>query len=74
MIKTFKIGESALGGIIKVATKPRGVFEVKCLDWVSKDVVSWRYVHGIDELRTYLEDVSTSYWADKIVNHFKDKL
>jgi hypothetical protein len=74
MIKTFKIGEEALGGIVQITTRPRNVFEVKCLDYNTKEVVTWRYVHGFDELEEYCEDISTPYWADKIVDFFKDKL
>lgn len=73
MIKTFKIGESAIGGIVQVSTRPRGVFEVKCLDWNTKETVAWRYAHGLDELHNFLEEISTVYWADKIIKHFKEK-
>lgn len=71
MIKTFKIGESAIGGIIKVSTRPKNVFEVECLDYNSKERVTWRFVYGFDELQEYCEEISTSYWADQIVSHFK---
>lgn len=74
MVKSWKIGESALGGIIRVSTKPRGVFSVECIDWDTKEVVRWRYAHGYDELTDILEDISTSYYADKIVTYFKTKL
>lgn len=74
MIKTFKIGESAIGGIIRVSTRPKNVYEVKCLDFFNKDVVKWRYCFGLDELRDYCEEISTGYWADRIVSHFKKKL
>lgn len=74
MIKTFKIGESAIGGIVQVATRPKNVFEIKCIDYTTKLTVSWRFVYGLDELRDYCEEISTGYWADKIVNHFKNKL
>lgn len=74
MIKTFKIGEQAIGGIIVVSTRPRNVFEVKCIDYNTKADVSWRFVHGLDELQSYCEEISTPYWADRIVAHFKNKL
>lgn len=74
MVKTWKIGEYAKGGIIRVSTKPRGVFSVECIDWNTKEVIHWRYVHGYDELLDFLEDLTTSYYADKIVSHFKTKL
>lgn len=74
MVKTWKIGETAVGGIIRVSTKPRGVFSVECIDWNTKKVIGWRYVHGYDELMDSLEYWTTSYYADKIVSHFKKKL
>ncbi|NBW35134.1 MAG: hypothetical protein EBR30_08975 [Cytophagia bacterium] len=74
MVKTWKIGEYAMGGIIRVSTKPRGVFSVECMAWDTKEVIQWRYVHGFDELMDYLEDLTTHYYADKIVSHFKTKL
>jgi hypothetical protein len=74
MKKTFKIGEYAMGGIIRVSTKPHGVFSVECIDWDTKEVIQWRYVHGFDELFKFLECLTTFYFADKIVAHFKKKL
>ncbi len=74
MVKTWKIGECAVGGIIRVSTKPRGVFSVECIEWDTKKVIQWRYVHGYDELTNFLEELTTSYYADKIVSHFKTKL
>lgn len=71
MTKTFKIGECCYGGIARVSTKPRGVFSVELLDWDSKEVIQWRFVYGLDELRDFMEESSTYYWADKIYNHFK---
>ena len=74
MVKTWKIGGLAVGGIIRVSTKPRGVFSVECIEWDTKKVIQWRYVHGYDELTNFLEELTTSYYADKIVSHFKTKL
>jgi hypothetical protein len=74
MIKTFKIGEEAIGGIVQVKTKPGNVFEVKCFDYNTLEKVAWRFVYSFDELEDYIEEISTPYWADKIVDHFKDKL
>lgn len=74
MIKTFKIGEEAIGGIVQVKTRPGNVFEVKCLDYRTKLTVSWRFVYGFEELEHHCEDISTPYWAEQIVTHFKNKL
>jgi hypothetical protein len=71
MQKTFKIGEAAIGGIVEVKTRNKGVFEVTCYDWNTKEKVSWRYVFGLQELKEFIEQISTSYWADQIVTHFK---
>ena len=74
MTKTFKIGEEAIGGIIQVSTRPKNVFDVKCLDYETKEIISWRFVFGLEELQEYCEDLSTPYWADQIVSYFKNKL
>ena len=71
MQKTFKIGESAIGGIVVVKTRPKNVYEVTCLDWNTKEQVKWRFVFGLQELEEFIEQISTSYWADQIVTHFK---
>jgi len=74
MIKTFKIGESAVGGIIKVSqnqNRQQNVCSVEVIDWNSKKVLQWRYVYGFEEMYDFLSDITTHYWADKIVNHFK---
>lgn len=74
MIKTFKIGESAKGGIIQVSTRPRNVFEVKVMDYNTKEPLHWRFVYGLNELESYLEqDITTSFWAEKITTYFKSK-
>lgn len=74
MIKTFKIGEEAVGGVIQVSTRQRNVFEIKAIDSRTKLVVVWRFAYGFEELETFVEGISTPYWANKIVEHFKNKL
>jgi hypothetical protein len=69
MMKSFKIGEQAIGGVIQVNSRPRGVYQVKCIDHYTKQVVAWRFVYGLDELESYLEEVSTPYWADKMMTY-----
>ena len=73
MQKTFRIGESAIGGIIKVNKLNKGAFKVECLDYYTKEIVQWSYVYSIEHLLDYLEQVSTYYYADKITNHFKNE-
>lgn len=70
MVKTFKIGESAVGGIIRVEIPKaqKKVWKASALDWDSGKLVSWAYCYTEYELRCYLEDLSTCYWADTIIN------
>lgn len=74
MTKTFKIGEYAVGGIIKAQVKVRRgrlmVF-LSCLDWNTKEMVSALEVqanmsHTDRYVEEYLEDNTTPYWADKV--------
>ena len=73
MQKTFKIGESAIGGIIKINKLGKGAFKVECLDYYTKEVVRWSYIYSTEHLFDYIEQVSTHYYADKITNHFKNE-
>jgi len=73
MIKTFKIGEEAIGGIVQVSTRPRNVFEVKIMDYNTKEPLRWRFVFGHEELESYLNEFTTPYWVDKIITYFKEK-
>lgn len=75
MKKTFKIGESAIGGIIRVTKNIKrqtnqDVCSVEIIDWDSKKVIQWRYVYGADEMYNFLSEITTHYWADKITKHF----
>ena len=78
MTKQFKIGESAIGGIIKIDTeKVNNLHNVKisALDYYSKmEIISVTFemndVWGIDN---YLNQLTTSYYADKIINYIKNK-
>lgn len=69
--KTFKIGEYAIGGIIKVKVRPRNVYEIQALDWDTKEIVKWQYAYGLDNLQEVAEDLSTSYHAELICNYFR---
>lgn len=73
MIKTFKIGESAIGGIIRVEIPKaqKKVWKVSALDWDSAQVVTWAYCYTEYELRCYLEDLSTPYYADFITTKLR---
>ncbi len=76
--KQFKIGERAVGGIIKVDIIGKSV-QINCLDWNSKKVVS--SATGLTDdsdayrkLWMYLGDVTSSYHADKILEWMKSKV
>lgn len=74
MTKTFKIGEYAVGGIIKAQVKVRRgrlmVF-LSCLDWDTKDIVTVlevqaNMIHTNQVIEEYLIQMTTPYWADKV--------
>ncbi len=74
MTKTFKIGEYAVGGIIKAQVKVRRgrlmVF-LSCLDWNTKEMVSALEVqanmsHTDRYVEEYLENNTSYYWSDKV--------
>lgn len=77
MKKQFKIGEYAIGGIINVETK-NDVLKVEALDYVSKNVVMEDKFHMqnydfINQVDNFLHELTTSYYADKILTYIKDK-
>jgi hypothetical protein len=76
MIKQFKIGEYAIGGIIKVDVKNDKVM-IDALDYTTKKSVLFSIGQFTKEDRWemyyYLSDLTTSYYADKILNHIYNK-
>jgi len=74
MKKTFKIGESALGGILECELK-ENIFTVACKDWNTKEPIEsgiFTIPKDLADLDVWLScDVTTSYYADKILKHFK---
>ena len=74
MTKTFKIGEYAVGGIVKVSVRNFDV-KIQALDWNTKEVVEERDFNkmNLNEVQFYLEDQITShYYADKIMKFIKE--
>lgn len=74
MTKTFKIGEYAVGGIIKAQVKVRRgrlmVF-LSCLGWYTKEMITALEVqanmsHTDRYVEEYLDNNTTSYWAEKV--------
>jgi len=75
--KQFKIGEYAVGGIIK-ATVTGKVIQIQCLDWYSKKEVQSGTATTDDsdayrKVDVFLNDVTSSYHADKIMEWLKSK-
>lgn len=76
MTKKFKIGEYALGGIIEVKVDGDRV-SVEALEYVSKKPVpfSKQYFKKVEQTDIYycLSDMTTHYYADKIMNYIYNK-
>lgn len=68
--KSFKIGEYAVGGIIKVTDK-NGYLTIEALDYNTKAKVWGRTfdpdTNGMDVV-DYLNTLTSYYWADKILD------
>ena len=73
--KQFKIGEYAVGGIIKVDIG--NTIKVSALDYYSKNVVSERTFaneqNSYWEIRDYLNELTSSYYEDKIIEYVESK-
>ncbi len=67
-MKTFKIGESCMGGIIKADNK-KGVMHIQVLDWDTKDVLLDVKCTDQMEVYEYLSEVTTHYYADQVMNY-----
>lgn len=77
MKKQFKIGEYAYGGIISVEVNSDKII-IDALDYrtnkpmpFSRDVFSINDINDVDD---YLNDLTTSYYADKILTEIKNHL
>ena len=73
--KQFKIGEYAIGGRVQVEIKKTYLI-IKCLDWDTKEEVRINHV-SIDnyhELQNILNDITSSYYADKITEWVESKV
>lgn len=76
--KSFKLGEYAVGGIIKVDINGKFI-QIKALDWFTKQVVSSGSAMSDDnnfeyKVNEYLTDLSTTYYAGKIMDWIKSKI
>jgi len=71
-IKTFNIGEYAIGGRVQVERLGNGTYRVRCLDWDTRKLVHDALCSDLNDLQSHLEqEVTSCYWADEIYNHFK---
>lgn len=70
--KQFKIGEYAHGGIIKVVVEGQRV-SMDALDYNTKKPMPFCYESfskdDIDKMDTYLNNLTTSYYADKVLTY-----
>jgi hypothetical protein len=76
--KQFKIGECAIGGIIAVEVTGK-VIQVKALDYWSKKEVKSGSVMADErqaqwKLDNFLNDLTTSYYASKVLDWIKTKV
>lgn len=76
--KSFRIGECAVGGIIKVDITGK-VIQIKALDWNTKKAVSTGSAMSDEpqcsqKIEEYLMDLTTCYYAGKIMEWIKSKL
>jgi hypothetical protein len=70
MQKTFRIGEYAIGGIIKVIVDDNARIKIENRDWDDKSLVQSKIFDFVDKFKVqmYLEEVTSSYYADKVMN------
>lgn len=76
--KTFKIGEYAIGGIIQVRTTSDTI-NIDALDWNSKQKIMGREfqvrsMNVTNEIDNYLNELTSSYYADKVFDFIKEKV
>lgn len=75
--KQFKIGEYALGGIIDVQTNDRlRTVEIQARDYRSKAIVqsSTFAQANVQLMDEYLNDLTSYYYAEKVLNWIKGVL
>jgi hypothetical protein len=76
MKKTFKIGEYAIGGIIAVEIN-KGQVKIAAKDWDTKAVIrnsTFSPAVGMMTIEMYLNDLTTCYYADKVMDYIKKSL
>lgn len=73
MAKSFRIGEYAIGGIIKVDKSPK-IIRIQALDWDDNDVIRSKTFakHDEDAMDMFLNDLTSCYYADQILKYIKN--
>ena len=76
--KRFRIGEYAVGGIIQVDIHGK-IILISALDWFTKDIIMSgttlaNDVNAIYRLKNFLNELTSSYYADKIFEWIKTKV
>jgi hypothetical protein len=76
--KTFKIGEYAIGGIIQVRTTSQSI-SIDALDWNSRQKIMGREfqvraINVTNEMDNYLNELTSSYYADKVMDFIKENV
>jgi hypothetical protein len=70
--KSFKIGEYAIGGIIKVDISNTTI-SIKALDYNTKVVIMENFFPNYDnpyrEMLEFLNELTSSYYADKVLEY-----
>lgn len=73
--KSFKIGEYAVGGIVKVTLNEHDIF-IQALEWNTKEEVLQQTFNSFDftKILFWLEEhVTSAFHADRIVKWMKEK-
>lgn len=73
-IKSFKLGEYALGGIIKV-TKGKNIVTIQALDYKDKKQIidsATLPKYALHDIELYLNYLTTCYYSDIIMHFIKN--
>ena len=77
MTKQFKLGEYAIGGIIRVENKS-GVLKISALDYYTKQPIREHsfasQTESLADMELALLHMTSCYYTDKIMNHIQTKM
>jgi hypothetical protein len=76
--KRFKIGEYAIGGIIQVDIHGK-IILISALDWFTKEIVTsgshlTNIINSRFAIHDFLNELTSSYYADKILTWIESKV